>query len=61
MSLFTLRQHVNTLAPLDGGSVWVVLHNLGKVRRAEHGRRPEGRGRGGEGVRGARGHASVLQ
>eukprot|EP00198_Chlamydomonas_reinhardtii_P000266 XP_001689601.1 predicted protein [Chlamydomonas reinhardtii] len=30
MSLFTLRQHVNTLAPLDGGSVWVVLHNLGK-------------------------------
>ncbi len=31
MSLFTLKQHVNTLAPLEGDSVWVVLHNLGKV------------------------------
>ncbi|KXZ44217.1 hypothetical protein GPECTOR_71g578 [Gonium pectorale] len=30
MRLFTLRQHVNTLAPLEDGAVWVVLHNLGQ-------------------------------
>ncbi|GLC58284.1 hypothetical protein PLESTB_001341600 [Pleodorina starrii] len=30
MRLFTLKQHVNTLAPLDDGAVWAVLHNLGK-------------------------------
>ncbi|KAG2444762.1 hypothetical protein HXX76_001506 [Chlamydomonas incerta] len=30
MALFTLKQHVNTLAPLEADSVWVVLHNLGK-------------------------------
>jgi hypothetical protein len=31
--LFTLRQHVNTLAPLEPGSVWAVLHNLGQVKK----------------------------
>lgn len=31
MRLFTRKQHVNTLAPLDDKSLWVVLHNLGKV------------------------------
>ncbi|GIL43818.1 hypothetical protein Vafri_1420 [Volvox africanus] len=30
MQLFTLKQHVNTLAPLGDGAVWAVLHNLGK-------------------------------
>lgn len=29
--LFTLREHINTLAVLDDASVWVVLHNLGQV------------------------------
>lgn len=28
--LFTLHDHVNTLAPLEDGTVWAVLHNLGK-------------------------------
>ncbi|GFR39810.1 hypothetical protein Agub_g302, partial [Astrephomene gubernaculifera] len=30
MRLFSLKQHVNTLAPLETGAVWAVLHNLGK-------------------------------
>ncbi|KAG2501830.1 hypothetical protein HYH03_000329 [Edaphochlamys debaryana] len=30
MKLFTLKQHVNTLAPLEEGVVWAMLHNLGK-------------------------------
>eukprot|EP00798_Chlamydomonas_sp_ICE-L_P024239 gene24239-9838_t len=28
--LFSLKQHMNTLAPLDEDEIWVVLHNLGK-------------------------------
>ena len=31
LQLFTLREHVNTLAVLDDVSVWAVLHNLGQV------------------------------
>ena len=30
--LFTAREHINTLAAVDDDSLWVVLHNLGKVR-----------------------------
>lgn len=30
--LFTLKQHVNTLAPLEDNELWAVLHNLGQVR-----------------------------
>jgi hypothetical protein len=29
--LFTQKEHINTLAMLDSSSIWVVLHNLGKV------------------------------
>lgn len=29
--MFTLKEHVNTLAPLENGKLWVVLHNLGAV------------------------------
>lgn len=31
LQLFTLQEHVNTLAAYDTTSVWAVLHNLGKV------------------------------
>jgi hypothetical protein len=34
LSLFTAKEHINTLAVVDEQSVWVVLHNLGKVRHA---------------------------
>ncbi len=37
MRLFTRKQHVNTLAPLDDKSLWVVLHNLGKVGQGKGG------------------------
>jgi hypothetical protein len=30
--LFTAMDHINTLAVLDEKTIWVVLHNLGKVR-----------------------------
>ena len=30
--LFTKRDHINTLAPLEPGFLWAVLHNLGEVR-----------------------------
>jgi len=31
LELFTLQEHVNTVASYDASSVWAVLHNLGKV------------------------------
>lgn len=31
LSLFTAREHINTLGAYDTSSVWAVLHNLGKV------------------------------
>ncbi len=31
MELFTLRQHINSVAPLEPGALWGVLHNLGQV------------------------------
>lgn len=34
MPLFTLKDHVNTLAPLRPNEMLAVLHNLGNVRRA---------------------------
>ncbi|GAX82193.1 hypothetical protein CEUSTIGMA_g9621.t1 [Chlamydomonas eustigma] len=30
LSLFTPKQHVNTLAPLEEGKLWALLHNMGK-------------------------------
>lgn len=38
LDLFTERDHPNTLAPLEPGGLWVVLHNRGKVRAAGRGR-----------------------
>lgn len=35
MDLFSLRDHANTLAPLDDDNFLVVLHNLGQVRSRE--------------------------
>lgn len=32
LQLFTLREHVNTIAAVGQTTLWVVLHNLGKVR-----------------------------
>lgn len=32
LDLFTAKEHINTLAAMDDKSIWVVLHNLGKVR-----------------------------
>lgn len=32
LALFSRREHVNSVAPLAPGDLWVVLHNLGKVR-----------------------------
>ncbi len=29
--LFTKKEHINTLAPLHHGEIWVMLHNLGNV------------------------------
>jgi hypothetical protein len=29
LPLFTLREHLNTLAPTADGRLWGVLHNLG--------------------------------
>jgi hypothetical protein len=31
MDLFSLRDHPNTLSPLDADNFLVVLHNLGSV------------------------------
>ena len=31
LKLFTAKEHINTLAAFDEGSLWVVLHNLGSV------------------------------
>jgi hypothetical protein len=33
LDLFTVKEHINTVAVFDSSSVWVVLHNLGRVRR----------------------------
>ena len=30
--LFSAKEHINTLAAVDDDSLWVVLHNLGRVR-----------------------------
>jgi hypothetical protein len=35
MKLFTLKQHVNTLAPTPTGTLWAMLHNLGPSILAE--------------------------
>ena len=35
MDLFTERQHVNTLSPVDGSRLWAMLHNLGPSVLAE--------------------------
>ena len=35
MELFTLKEHVNTLAPTGNGTMWAMLHNLGPVRKME--------------------------
>jgi hypothetical protein len=32
LDLFTAEEHVNSVAPLQAGSLWAILHNLGKVR-----------------------------
>jgi hypothetical protein len=32
LELFTAEEHVNSVAPLQAGSLWAILHNLGKVR-----------------------------
>ena len=32
LDIFTVKEHINTVAVLDSSSVWVVLHNLGRVR-----------------------------
>lgn len=29
---FTAKEHVNSVAPLQRGSLWAILHNLGKAR-----------------------------
>lgn len=31
MALFTLKEHINTLAPTADDKLWVVQHNLGQV------------------------------
>jgi hypothetical protein len=31
LELFTVKEHINTVAVFDPSSVWVVLHNLGRV------------------------------
>lgn len=31
LELFTLREHVNTIAVVGQDTLWVVLHNLGQV------------------------------
>ena len=37
MPLFTLKEHVNTLAPIEEGELWVVLHNMGKASDGKSG------------------------
>ncbi len=32
LELFTLKEHVNSVAPLQRGALWALLHNLGQVR-----------------------------
>lgn len=32
LDIFTVKEHINTVAVFDSSSVWVVLHNLGQVR-----------------------------
>ena len=34
LKLFTQKEHVNSVAPSGADSLWVILHNLGKVRQA---------------------------
>lgn len=30
--LFTQKEHINALAPVDNSSLWVLLHNRGEVK-----------------------------
>ena len=32
LPLFTLKEHLNSIAPLEPGVLWGILHNLGAVR-----------------------------
>ena len=33
LRLFSLKEHLNSVAPLEPGVLWGILHNLGAVRR----------------------------
>ena len=32
LQLFSLKEHLNSVAPLEPGVLWGILHNLGAVR-----------------------------
>ena len=32
LRLFSLQEHLNSVAPLEPGVLWGILHNLGAVR-----------------------------
>ena len=32
LPLFSLKEHLNSIAPLEPGILWGILHNLGAVR-----------------------------
>ncbi len=34
LPLFSLKEHLNSVAPLEPGVLWGILHNLGAVRTA---------------------------